>query len=194
MAISDRDRDLLLQTVLTEAGEHLRALEEALVAREARPEDAEPLNGIFRVAHSLKGDALMVGFPRIAEFAHGLEDLLERLRDGALAVDGEVTSLLLRAVDVLRALLAAAAAGQDTVPADLEATQAAIVAACAGPDAEPSAPAEQAATTKVAVTAEAGTLRVDVAKLDRMLNLTGEIAIARGRVAQLMAALPAHVG
>ena len=194
MTLTDRDRDLLLQTFLTEAGEHLRTLEESLVALEARPDDAELLNGIFRVAHSLKGDALMVGFPRIAEFAHGLEDLLERLRDGALAVDADVVSLLLRAVDVLRALLAAAAAGQDTVPADLEATQAAIVAACAGPDAEASAPAEQAATTKVAVIAEAGTLRVDVAKLDRMLNLTGEIAIARGRVAQMMAALPAHVG
>jgi len=194
MTLTDRDRDLLFQTFLTEAGEHLRTLEESLVALEARPDDAELLNGIFRVAHSLKGDALMVGFPRIAEFAHGLEDLLERLRDGALAVDADVVSLLLRAVDVLRALLAAAAAGQDTVPADLEATQAAIVAACAGPDAEASAPAEQAATTKVAVIAEAGTLRVDVAKLDRMLNLTGEIAIARGRVAQMMAALPAHVG
>jgi len=194
MTLTDRDRDLLLQTFLTEAGEHLRTLEESLVALEARPDDAELLNGIFRVAHSLKGDALMVGFPRIAEFAHGLEDLLERLRDGALAVDADVVSLLLRAVDVLRALLVAAAAGQDTVPADLEATQAAIVAACAGPDAELSAPAEQAATTKVAVTAEAGTLRVDVAKLDRMLNLTGEIAIARGRVAQMMEALPAHVG
>ncbi len=194
MALSDRDRDLLLQTFLTEAGEHLRTLEESLVALEARPDDAELLNGIFRVAHSLKGDALMVGFPRIAEFAHGLEDLLERLRDGALAVDADVISLLLRAVDVLRALLAAAAAGQDTVPVDLEATQAAIVAACAGPAAEAAAPAEQAATTKVAVTPEAGTLRVDVAKLDRMLNLTGEIAIARGRVAQMMAALPAHVG
>ena len=194
MALSDRDRDLLLQTFLTEAGEHLRTLEESLVALEARPDDAELLNGIFRVAHSLKGDALMVGFPRIAEFAHGLEDLLERLRDGALAVDADVISLLLRSVDVLRALLAAAAAGQDTVPADLEATQAAIVAACAGPAAAGSAPAEQAATAKVAVPAEAGTLRVDVAKLDRMLNLTGEIAIARGRVAQMMAALPAHVG
>jgi len=194
MALTDSDRDLLLQTFLTEAGEHLRTLEGALVALETRPDDAELLNEIFRVAHSLKGDALMVGFPRIAEFAHGLEDLLERLRDGALAVDADLTSLLLHAVDVLRALLAAAAAGQDTVPADLEATQAAIVAACAGPDAELSAPAEQAATTKIAVTAEAGTLRVDVAKLDRMLNLTGEIAIARGRVAQMMASLPAGVG
>ena len=194
MTLTDRDRDLLLQTFLTEAGEHLRTLEESLVALEARPDDAELLNGIFRVAHSLKGDALMVGFPRIAEFAHGLEDLLERLRDGALSVDGDVVSLLLRAVDVLRALLAAAAAGQDAVPAELEATHAAMVAACAGPAHETSAPTGQTASTKVAVTAEAGTLRVDVAKLDRMLNLTGEIAIARGRVAQMMAALPAHIG
>jgi two-component system chemotaxis sensor kinase CheA len=195
MTLSDRDRDLLLQTFLTEAAEHLRALEEALVALEARPDDAELLNEIFRVAHSLKGDALMVGFPRIADFAHGLEDLLDRLRDGALAVDADLTTLLLRAVDVLRALVTAAPGGEghDAVPPDLEATQAALAAACAGPAAEAAAPAEHAAVAS-SVTAEAGTLRVDVAKLDRMLNLTGEIAIARGRVAQMMAALPAHVG
>jgi len=194
VALTDRDRDLLLQTFLTEAGEHLHALEEALVALEARPDDAELLNGIFRIAHSLKGDALMVGFPRIAEFAHGLEDLLDRLREGALAVDADLTTLLLRAVDVLRGLLAAAAAGQDTTPLDLAATQTALAAACARPAAEAAVTAEPSAATSAAVTAEAGTLRVDVAKLDRMLNLTGEIAIARGRVAQMMAALPAHVG
>jgi len=194
MALTDRDRDLLLQTFLTEAGEHLRALEEALVALEARPDDAELVNGIFRIAHSLKGDALMVGFPRIAEFAHGLEDLLERLRDGDVAVDGDLISLLLRAVDVLRALLAGAAAGQDSLPADCEATKAALVAACGGPANEATAPTEHAAATTGSVAAEGTTLRVDVAKLDRMLNLTGEIAIARGRVAQMMAALPADVG
>jgi two-component system chemotaxis sensor kinase CheA len=194
MTLTDRDRDLLLQTFLTEAGEHGRALEEAFVALETRPDDAELLNGIFRRAHSLKGDALMVGFPRIADFAHGLEDLLERLRDGDVAVDGDLISLLLRAVDVLRALLAGAAAGQDTRPADYEATKAALVAACSGPAAEGTVPAEHATATTGAITGEGGTLRVDVAKLDRMLNLTGEIAIARGRVAQMMATLPAGVG
>jgi len=194
MTLTDRDRDLLLQTFLTEAGEHLRTLEESLVALEARPDDAELLNGIFRVAHSLKGDALMVGFPRIAEFAHGLEDLLDRLRDGDVAVDGDLISLLLRAVDVLRALLAGAAAGQDSLPADFEATQAMLVAACSGPASEATAPTDHAAATTGSVAAEGTTLRVDVAKLDRMLNLTGEIAIARGRVAQMMAGLPAHLG
>ena len=194
MTLTDRDRDLLLQTFLTEAAEHLRTLEEALVQLEARPDDAELLHGIFRVAHSLKGDALMVGFSRIADFAHGLEDLLERLRDGDVAVDGDLISLLLRAVDVLRALLAGAAAGQDTLPADYEATQTALAAVCSGPATDAAAPAEHASTTTGSVVTDGATLRVDVAKLDRMLNLTGEIAIARGRVAQMMASLPAGVG
>src|SRR5258705_3971578 len=194
MTLTDRDRDLLLQTFLTEAGEHVRALEEAFVALETRPDDAELLNGIFRRAHSLKGDALMVGFPRIADFAHGLEDLLERLRDGALAADPDLVSLLLRAVDILKALLAAATAGEDTLPTDFEAAKAALVDACAGPAGEATVQVEQIAGASAAVPAEAGTLRVDVAKLDRMLNLTGEIAIARGRVAQMMSALPAGVG
>ena len=111
--LTDKDRELLLQTFLAEAAEHLRALEEGLVALEANPADAELLHGIFRMAHSLKGDASMVGFPRIAEVAHALEDLLERLREQELAVTAERISLLLEAVDALRALLGGAASGAE---------------------------------------------------------------------------------
>lgn len=197
MQLSDRDRELLLQTFLAEAGEHVRAIESGLVAFEANPGDAETLHGVFRSAHSLKGDAAMVGFPRIAEFAHAVEDVLDGLRESELAVTAELITLLLGAVDVLRTMVAGAAAGRDEAPATLDTIRAALDSARSArgshgsvPQAAPAAPA--AATTSVAP--DARTLRIDVAKLDRMLTLTGEIAIARGRVAQLLEAMPAQSG
>ena len=68
--LSERDRALVLETFAAEAAEHLRALEEKLVALEARASDPDLLQEIFRSVHSLKGDAAMVGFPQVAEFAH----------------------------------------------------------------------------------------------------------------------------
>jgi two-component system, chemotaxis family, sensor kinase CheA len=188
--LTDEDRALVLETFLAEAGEHLRELEEGLVALEAHPGETELVHGLFRLAHSLKGDAAMVGFPRVAELAHALEDLLARLRDGELATTSDLVTLLLRAVDAVRGHLAggdpaAWTTGQQAV---CDALHAAGLAASA-PDraGRPAASAERAP-------GETRTLRVDVAKLDSMLNLVGEIAIARGRVAALLATLPARLG
>ena len=193
--LTDKDRELLLQTFLAEAAEHLRALEEGLVALEANPADTELLHSIFRIAHSLKGDASMVGFPRIAEVAHALEDLLERLREQELAVTAERISLLLEAVDALRALLGGAASGAEIfTPAHAAVRDALSAAAHAASTAHAAAETPAARSDAAVADGEARTLRVDVAKLDRMLNLTGEIAIARGRVAQQLAALPPQVG
>ena len=194
MQLSDRDRELLLQTFLAEAGEHVRAIESGLVAFEANPGDAETLHAVFRSAHSLKGDAAMVGFPRIAEFAHAVEDVLDGLRESELAVTAELITLLLGAVDVLRTMVAGAAAGKAEAPATLDTIRAALDAARgsrrAVPQAAPAVPVAAGATA----TTDARTLRIDVGKLDRMLTLTGEIAIARGRVAQLLEAMAAQVG
>ena len=187
MSLSDRDRALVLETFRAEAGDHLRRLEEMLVALESRTHDAELLQEIFRAVHSLKGDAAMVGFPEIAEFAHRVEDLLDALRDGLVAVDADMVTLLLRAVDVLRALMIG-----DT-PADLDPVRAALAAARAGAGPAEAGEAARDVETTAGPT-ENRTLRIDVAKLDRMLDLTGEIAIARGRIAQMLGALPDGLG
>ncbi|HET7789938.1 MAG TPA: chemotaxis protein CheA [Gemmatimonadales bacterium] len=188
MHLSDQDRELLLRTFVTEATEALKEMELALIALEASPDDAELLNDVFRRAHSLKGDAAMVGFPAIGQFAHSVEDILSRLRDRELAVTPELVTALLRAVDVLRRMTGAVSDGEGALPEDGGAVLATLTELAAV------TPAPALATIATAAehvdAGEARTLRVDVAKLDRMLNLTGEIAIARGRVAQMLAGLP----
>lgn len=199
MQLSDRDRELLLQTFFAEAGENLTRMEEALVALERRPDDLELVHELFRLAHSLKGDARMTGFPHVAEFAHGVEDALARLRDREAPVTAELVTRLLQTVDVLRGMTAAAAAGREpsrsedaharTALGEALAHARAGVAPAATRDPADAAPADAHASATAA-----RTLRVDVAKLDRMLDLTGEIAIAQGRVLQLLEALPGGSG
>ncbi|HST59881.1 MAG TPA: chemotaxis protein CheA [Longimicrobium sp.] len=186
----DIDLNAVIEVFLAEAEEGLAAMENALLALEAQPGDAEPLHTVFRIAHTLKGDAATLGFRPVADFAHAVEDLLERLRAGEAAPTAERIALLLRAVDALRALIPAAAEGRDELsPAEhaLLADVAASATEAPGTDEDapqvavaPSVPADGAAP------AARRTLRVDVAKLDQALDLVGEIAIARGRMARLL--------
>ena len=110
----DIDLETIRQAFLDEAEEGLSAMEEALVALEARPDDREPLHEIFRTVHTLKGSAGMVGFDNVAEFAHLLEDALELFRSGEMHVTANHVTTLLQTVDALRGLLKGAAAGNTT--------------------------------------------------------------------------------
>src|ERR1700738_3440107 len=93
-----------------EARELLISLEEGLVELERRKEDRAHLDRTFRAAHSIKGAAAMVGLGALAEFTHGIEAVLDRIRAGTLAVDSDVISTLLDARDHLAAAVEAEAA------------------------------------------------------------------------------------
>jgi two-component system chemotaxis sensor kinase CheA len=99
-----------MRTFFGECEESLHAMEQALLALEARPEDHEQVQILFRMAHSLKGNAMSLGFTDLAEFTHGLEEVLDRLRSRETAVTAETVSLLLASVDALREMLPAAGA------------------------------------------------------------------------------------
>ena len=103
------DLELLRRVFCSEAEEHLGEIEQALLALESAPEDREALRGSFRSIHTLKGSAASVGWNGIADFAHSVEDLLERLRDQRLALSSTVMGLLLESVDALRAMIETAA-------------------------------------------------------------------------------------
>jgi two-component system, chemotaxis family, sensor kinase CheA len=162
--VIDVDRDGIVQVFIAEAEERLGRMEEALLALEGSPDDPDLLAGIFRDAHTLKGNAVSLGFTDMADLAHALEDLLDRARQGAVALGPDRVAALLRQIDALRDALEGVTSG----------------AAQAAPD------RARTATTPPAPAAERRTLRVDVAKLDRLMDLASEIAIARGRVQQLL--------
>lgn len=99
----------LLPVFLSEADEHLQALEEGVLALERRGADPELVSALFRSAHTLKGSAGALGFARICELTHAMEEVLEALRAGH-ELDG-LPNLLLACVDILRALRQEVSAG-----------------------------------------------------------------------------------
>lgn len=186
------DREALLSTFLAEAEEIFVHMEEVLVAFERNPSDEALLHSLFRDAHTMKGGSSLVGFDAVKDVAHDLETLLERVRKKTLAVDDTLVTLLLRSVDVLRAGIGEAAAGHLEPSPQMTSFRAKLAEAATGAEsttaaAAPDAPQDDAPERSgPSRQGTHRTLRVDVTKLDRMLNLSGEIAIARGRLAETL--------
>ena len=103
----------LRQTYFQDCDELLGELESALMALDNGRGDADTLNDAFRAIHSVKGGADILHFDRLVRFAHTFESVLDRLRQGGLAVDPELASLMLRAGDAVADLVRAAQAGTE---------------------------------------------------------------------------------
>src|SRR5580658_3729792 len=95
-----------------ESFEALDAMESALLKLDTGSPDAESVNTIFRVAHSIKGGAATFGFGEITSFTHSLETLLDELRGKRITISQQICDQLLKSVDVLRAMLSATKAKQ----------------------------------------------------------------------------------
>ncbi len=88
---------------LAEAQEHLQELNLAVVALEDDPTNQETVDGIFRIAHSLKGMSATMGFSAIAELTHAMEDVFEVLRQRAGGLHHEAITTVLACLDGLQA-------------------------------------------------------------------------------------------
>ena len=168
--------DDLLADFLTETNENLAELDLALVTLERTPDDAATLALIFRMVHTIKGTCGFLGLPRLERVAHASEGVLGKVREGAIAVTPEMVSLVLMALDRVKAILAALAAtgtepaGDDTpLIAALDATAAgtpapAAVATDAAPaEAQVAEPAPVAEAVEELPAAEEAAVAVDAA-------------------------------
>ncbi|MCS6293114.1 MAG: hybrid sensor histidine kinase/response regulator [Nitrospira sp.] len=191
-----------------EAQEYLETLEANLLRLDKNVQDDELINQLFRTAHTLKGSAYTVGFQSIGDLVHHIEDFMGAVRDGHLAVQPGQTDLLLRSVDVVRVLMR-----RD--PATLATTQQRFSSALAElkvlheggvPSVEPAftadaavplmqssgGPKEEAAQSKTTDGRSAEdreVIRVSRDRLERLLNLVGELVIGRGRLEQRLRVL-----
>jgi len=99
------------QVFFEESFEGLDVMESGLLNMDPGTVDPEEINSIFRAAHSIKGGSGTFGFSEIASFTHIMETLLDEMRDGRRPVTAQAVEVLLRSVDVLRAMLAATSDG-----------------------------------------------------------------------------------
>src|SRR5213594_192990 len=86
---------------LAESREHLSACNQLLLAWERKPASLEPVGGLFRAVHTVKGMAATMGYAAVTDLAHRTENLLDHLRRGAHPATDELLQLLFRARDAL---------------------------------------------------------------------------------------------
>jgi two-component system chemotaxis sensor kinase CheA len=97
--------DEIVQEFLVESHENLDQLDRDLVDLEQDPTSHPLLSSIFRTIHTIKGTSGFLAFSQLESITHVGENLLSRLRDGALVLTPDMTSALLAMVDAVRAVL-----------------------------------------------------------------------------------------
>jgi two-component system chemotaxis sensor kinase CheA len=132
---------------LAESREHLSACNQLLLEWERRPAAPEPVGGIFRAVHTVKGMAATMGYARVADLAHRMENLLDHLRRGGRPPSDDTLQLLFRATDALEQAVDLAVAGRErdanveTVVVDLDRAVAELAPSAARPSSPGGAPA-----------------------------------------------------
>jgi two-component system chemotaxis sensor kinase CheA len=96
----------ILNDFLTESNEMLEVLDQRFVTLESDPNNTDLLNEIFRAMHSMKGSAGFLGFNHLVDVAHRGENILNKLRQGDMAVSPAIISIILETIDVIKAIMA----------------------------------------------------------------------------------------
>jgi two-component system, chemotaxis family, sensor kinase CheA len=195
------DLDDIVAEFLVESIEDLDRLDQGIVELEANPASEEVLASIFRNIHTIKGTSGFFGFTNLESVSHAGENLLSVLREGSLAFSAVHASALLSMCDAVRSMLGLI--GDSGVDGDddhselvgrLTAMAAADSDATASepelvPTSEIKAPAvvgidEADVAVPASGAASDGSIRVDVKRLDTLMNLVGELVLARNQVLQ----------
>lgn len=209
------DLDEIISEFLTEAEESLDKIDPLFVEIERKGYDKELLNEIFRIMHTLKGAAGFLGFQQIVDVAHSAENVLKKLRDGEITFTKELTDVILHSVDMLRILLEHIKlkdGEQEDISfllkdlEDILKNSSASSGACSHfsesqeiaeksyekpyVDEELNGKTYQVNVEKDKVQFEKKecqqTLRVDINKLDKVMDLTGEVVLVRNRLLNIV--------
>jgi len=97
--------DEIVREFLVEGNENLDTLDRELIQLEKDPHNSATLASVFRTIHTIKGTCGFLGFTKLEAVAHAGENLLSKLRDGALLLNPGITTALLRMVDAVRQML-----------------------------------------------------------------------------------------
>jgi chemosensory pili system protein ChpA (sensor histidine kinase/response regulator) len=192
-----------------EAQEYLESLEADLLRVDKHAADPDTIHQLFRTAHTLKGSAYTVGFQAIGDLTHHIEDFMGAVREGNRELLPVHTDVLLRAIDVIRALMRRDPSmlgrtrqrfgaslqelkqlGEAPSSTDVAPTTAPMAAeSAAGEDAGEAVGSELSRGREGKTGEEREVIRVSRERLERLLNLVGELVIDRGRLEQRLRTL-----
>lgn len=114
-------------TFLTECRELLDEMESSLLQLEKDPDGPDTINSLFRSAHTIKGSAGIMEMCWVEKFTHVVENVLDRVRDGQIAMTGDIIELLLDSKDHISALVDLTEEDTEDMPDETAAIDASLV-------------------------------------------------------------------
>lgn len=195
----------MLTDFITNSDELMQTLDEAILRLEQEPSNKAIIEEIFRAAHTLKGGSGMFGFKGIERVMHRMENLFDLIRKEKLVPNSDIIDTVFQGLDLLKTLLQAIKNGKPCGVATAPVVHALSLAAkgkappkgtakaaapspaqdhaAAGPAAAKSEPKDK--DDGHAKKKEQSTIRVDLERLDVLVNLVGELVIDRTRFASI---------
>ena len=164
---------------LDESHEHLQSLNDGLLGLEDNAEDLSILNEIFRNAHTLKGMSATMGYNKIAELTHEMEDVLDMLRKEQLKVSGDIIDTLFKCIDSLEQMINNVANGDPEDLIDVSDLVAKLTAIMRGdsapaPQAQAAAPIAPTAAQPTATAAPSGDIPIELSDTEKNLITEAE--------------------
>jgi len=99
------DNSQYLQMFFDEAAEYLQQLNENVLLLESNPGDEEIINAVFRAAHSVKGMAATMGFNKLTDLTHKMENILAKVRNKDMKINERIIDLLFNGLDYIKTLV-----------------------------------------------------------------------------------------
>lgn len=100
--MSEYDLSAYLGVFLDELDEQLQILDENILELENDPNNNEIIEIIFRAAHTLKGSSAAMGYEKLKEFMHQLENIFEQIRQQKLKVSQELINIIFDSIDAIK--------------------------------------------------------------------------------------------
>jgi two-component system chemotaxis sensor kinase CheA len=113
MTFSGLDEQKLLRAFLEESEELLEKLNDNLLQLERNTSSPDSINEIFRLTHSLKSESAVLGFTRLSELAHRLEDVFDGIRSGTVSLSRPLMDAIFSASDLMHEIIARISIGKN---------------------------------------------------------------------------------
>ena len=109
-----------LEIFIDESNEHLQSISDGVMVLEKEPDNQDTINEIFRAAHSLKGMAGTMGYKRMQNLTHDMENVFSEVRNGNISVTSEMCDVLFQCMDALESYVSNIQNNQDEGTEDNE--------------------------------------------------------------------------
>ena len=152
------DTNQYMEMFLEESREHLQSLNDGLLSLENDPGDLSVLNEIFRNAHTLKGMSATMGYNKIAELTHEMEDVLDLLRKEQLKINEDIIDTIFKCVDSLQEMIESVGNGEAEDVVDVSDLVAKLSSISTGKPVAAKTPEKKAEAAPAAETAAASTV------------------------------------